>query len=249
MRSHLDQSGATAPCTVMTGSVGTLRRAQPGSVGRNGAVYLDQQRQHRAQRQHLDQSGATAPCTINGAGHYVLHVVSFDVTGVWSPACGPPLAPCMWSPSMFGHVVTGGLLLLACGPPLGRGAIQSASSFSPDIKDGLQQFVPPEHLGRCEAVALKNSRTASAIFAEKLHPKWGPARQLKRISLDAERTNRKRLGRLAEVVSQSEVRQVLEKAPHVPAARGASSVPAFSARIQVDILFSDDIIVLNAMAV
>ena len=98
-------------------------------------------------------------------------------------------------------------------------------------------------------MALKNNRTASAIFAEKLHPKWGPARQLKRISLDAERTNRKRLGRLAEVVSQREVRQALEKAPHVPAARGASSVPAFSARIQVDILFSADIIVLNAMAV
>ena len=92
-------------------------------------------------------------------------------------------------------------------PPLGRGAIQSASSFSPDFEDGPRQFAPPGHLEVREAVALKNAREARATFAVKLHPNWGraPAHQLKRFSLDAERTNRKRLGCLEEAVSQCEV--------------------------------------------
>ena len=94
------------------------------------------------------------------------------------------------------------------GPPLGRGAAQSASRFSkengiaraemanggrffPDSEDGPRKFAPPKLSASFKAVASKDAGDASRSDANKialeLHLKQGhaSARRLERISVDA----------------------------------------------------------------
>ena len=84
----------------------------------------------------------------------------------------------------------------------------------------------------------------------KLHVTWGhaSAQQLKRVLVDSEGNNAHFPTSVDEVPAQCEVRQAFGKAPHTPGA-GAPTVAMVNERLQADLLFPDDIVVLHAMDV
>ena len=79
---------------------------------------------------------------------------------------------------------------------------------------------------------------------------WGhaSAQQIKRILVDAEGDNVSLLRHVEEVVNQCDVRKAFDKAPHTPIA-GTSTVAMFNKKLQVDLLFLGDLIVLRSMGV
>ena len=54
------------------------------------------------------------------------------------------------------------------------------------------------------------------------------------------------VARVDSVLENCEARRAFDKAPHLPVA-GTSSVSCFNERVQVDLLFLDDIIAVHAM--
>ena len=79
---------------------------------------------------------------------------------------------------------------------------------------------------------------------------WGHAssQQIKRVLVDAEGDNWPLLRHVDEVVSQCEVCRAFDKAPHI-AFTGTSAVATFNEKLQVGLLFSDDLIVSDIMDV
>ena len=84
----------------------------------------------------------------------------------------------------------------------------------------------------------------------KLHVNWGhaSAQQRKRASVDSEGNNVHLLTCVDEVLARREVSQASEKAPHFLAA-GTSTVAVFSEKLQVGLLFLDDVIALRVLDV
>ena len=74
------------------------------------------------------------------------------------------------------------------------------------------------------------------------------AQQLKRVPVDSDRNNAHVLTCADEVLAQCEVCQGLGVAPHVPAA-GASTVAMFNEKLQVALLYLDDVNAQHVMAV
>ena len=66
--------------------------------------------------------------------------------------------------------------------------------------------------------------------------------------MDAGKDNLPPLRHVEEVANQCDVCKAFDKAPHTPIA-GTSTVAMFNEKLQVDLLFLDDLIVLHIMAV
>ena len=71
---------------------------------------------------------------------------------------------------------------------------------------------------------------------------------IKRVLVDAEGDTQSLIQHVGDVVSQRDASKEFEKAPHVPIS-GTSSVSMFNERLQMDLLFLDDIIALRIMDV
>ena len=81
-----------------------------------------------------------------------------------------------------------------------------------------------------------------------LHVNWGhaSAHHFKRILADSDRNNLHLLTCVDKVLAQRGVCQAFEEAPHIPAA-GTSTVAMLREKLQVGLLFLDDIIALHVM--
>ena len=66
--------------------------------------------------------------------------------------------------------------------------------------------------------------------------------------MDSDRDNMHLANCVDEVLEQCDAGRSFSAAPHVPIA-GTSTVPRFSERLQVDLLFSGDLLVLHAIDV
>ena len=77
----------------------------------------------------------------------------------------------------------------------------------------------------------------------KLHINWGHASvtQIKRVLVDAEGGAQPLIQHVNEVASQRDTCKAFEQAPHIPIS-GTSTVSMFNERLQIDLLFLDDII-------
>ena len=84
----------------------------------------------------------------------------------------------------------------------------------------------------------------------KLYVHWGhvSAQQLKRASLNSDGVTMHLLTCVDEVARQCEVCQASDKAPRVPVA-GTSAVAMFNGKLQVDLLFLEDIIAVHVIDV
>ena len=82
----------------------------------------------------------------------------------------------------------------------------------------------------------------------KLRVNWGhaSAQQLKRVLMDPEGDNMHLIACADEVSVRREFREAFEKAPRAPVA-GTSTVVLFTEKLQVDLVFSDDIIALHVI--
>ena len=105
--------------------------------------------------------------------------------------------------------------------------------------------------------ALTSSTLGEAVDGEKcdpreivrkLHVNWGHAssQQLKRAMAEADGRANSLIQYVDEVVGNCDVCKAFDSAPAIPVA-GTSSVSAFNEKLQVDLLFLDDIIVLHVL--
>ena len=119
---------------------------------------------------------------------------------------------------------------------------------------GLYRTEPPRFFPECTAVTLRNARDESASgpggIITKLHVTSGqaPDRQLKRASADSESGNSHLVHHVDEALEHCKIRRATNKAPHVPIA-GTAARSIFHEKVQVGLLFLDDIIELRAMEI
>ena len=115
-----------------------------------------------------------------------------------------------------------------------------------------------DHMDRlfsaCKAGTLRDAgnpeRADPKKIITKLHINGGhaSATRIKRALVDAEGDRQALIQHVDEVVSQCETCQAFAEAPHLPIA-GTSQVAMFNERLQMDLLFFDDIIALHIMDV
>ena len=121
-------------------------------------------------------------------------------------------------------------------------------------ESGLLRFSTPKKFVACTAVTLRDAQDEGAEDPKKiimkLHANWGhaSASQLKRILVDSDGGMSHLVAHVDSVLGNCEVCRAFDKAPHLPIA-GTSSVSCFNERVQVDLLFLDDIIAAHAMDV
>ena len=98
--------------------------------------------------------------------------------------------------------------------------------------------------------ASDGNRSDPAEIIEKLHVNWGhaSAQQIEGVLVDAEGDNLSLLRHVEEVVNQGDVCKAFDKAPDTPIA-GTSTMAMFNEKLQVDLLFSGDPVVLHIMDV
>ena len=131
------------------------------------------------------------------------------------------------------------------GTPWQSGPVRGGSKCS---------FTPPRTFRACKAVTLGDARDGTLSnpkkIITKLHVNWGrsSAQQIKRILVDSEGKNLHLLWRVDEASERRDVCRASRRAPHVPIA-GTSTVSTFKNKMQVDLLFLGDIIVLRVMDV
>ena len=79
---------------------------------------------------------------------------------------------------------------------------------------------------------------------------WGhsSATQIKRVLADSEGDAQSLIQHVDDVVSQRDARKASERAPRIPDS-GTSSLSTFNERLQMDLLFLDDIITSHIMDV
>ena len=96
--------------------------------------------------------------------------------------------------------------------------------------------------------ALNSSCGADRGLVKRLHLNWGraSARRLTRISVDAKGATEMLLEPAGSVAQQCEVPRALHEDPHWPVA-GAPMVSSFYEKVQVGLLFADDVDALRAM--
>ena len=84
----------------------------------------------------------------------------------------------------------------------------------------------------------------------KLHINWGhaSATQIKRVLVDAEGGTQSLIQHVDEVASQRDTCKAFERAPRIPIS-GTSTVSMFNERLQMDLLFLEDIVALHFMDV
>ena len=103
-----------------------------------------------------------------------------------------------------------------------------------------------------KAVTLKGAPDPDVQDARgrvwRLHLNWRHAwgQQLRRISVHGVNVGKVVLGSVAAVVYRGEVHLAFDNAPHLPIV-GMSLPSAFMERIQVDLLFPDDVIAVRAV--
>ena len=119
-------------------------------------------------------------------------------------------------------------------------------------ESGLLRFSTPKKIAACAAATLREAQDEGAADPKKiimkLHANWGhaSANQLKRILVDSDGGMSHLVAHVDSVLENCEVCRAFDKAPHLPIA-GTSSVSCFNERVQVDLLFLDDIIAAHAM--
>ena len=121
-------------------------------------------------------------------------------------------------------------------------------------ESGLLRFSTPKKFVACTAVTLRDAQDEGVEDPKKiimkLHANWGhaSASQLKRILVDSDSGMSHLVAHVDGVLDTCEVCRAFDKAPHLPIA-GTSSVSCFNERVQVDLLFLDDILAAHAMDV
>ena len=115
-------------------------------------------------------------------------------------------------------------------------------------------FTPPQLLPACKAVTLRDAGNAEtsdpATIIMKVRINWGhaSATQIKRVLADAGGDTQSLIQHVDDVVSQRETCKAFEKEPRTPIS-GTSSVSMLNERLQMDLLFLDDIIALHFLNV
>ena len=115
-------------------------------------------------------------------------------------------------------------------------------------------MVHPENFSACAAATLGDARDDSISDPKKIitkfHVNWGhaSATQLTRELVDSDGGMSQLVTHVDEVLGKCDARRAFDKAPHVPIA-GASTVSTFIEKVQVDLLFLGDLLVVHAMDV
>ena len=182
----------------------------------------------------LRQRGAQIPPRVNRVGRCILSVADFRKNPSRS------LSGCPEASASFCYLVQEA-------PGLSDGGLHLL--YAPG---GLYRFEAPLTFTACKAVSLGDATDGYLADPKKiamtLHVGWGraSAQLLKRVLVDSEGKNMHLRPRADEVLSQPEICQVFEEAPHIPAA-GTSTVAMLNEILQADLLFLDNIIALRAM--
>ena len=185
----------------------------------------------------LERRGICVPLGLKAMGHYVMSVVEFG-KGRPKRTRGP-----QFSASYFEWP------LMDQRPDLSDGGLHL-----PLKESGLLRFATPKKFVACAAATLREAQDEGAADPKKiimkLHANWGhaSANQLKRILVDSDSGMSHLVAHVDSVLENCEVCRAFDKAPHLPIA-GTSSVSCFNERVQVDLLFLDDIIAARAMDV
>ena len=178
----------------------------------------------------LLRRGVCVPLGVNAMGHYIVSVVEF---GRGSEVAASYFE---WSfveqrPDSLG----GGLHL-----PL-KGS-------------GLIRFAPPREFSVCTAVtsgdAEDDSTSETKKPTRKLHANWGhaSATQLERVLVDSDGGISQLANHVDRVLETPAVCRAFDKAPQIQIA-GTTTLSAFNEKVQVDLLFLGDLIVMHAIDV
>ena len=135
-----------------------------------------------------------------------------------------------------GHLWTLGGLRLSRGglrPNLSHGGVHF-----PPSEGGLYRFESPQTFSACRAFTLGGARDGCLSdpknITTKLHVNWGhaAATELKRLLVDSNRDDARRVNEAEDVLEHFKVRRASEKAPHVPIA-GTSTFSTFKEKLKV----------------
>ena len=119
---------------------------------------------------------------------------------------------------------------------------------------GLIRFSPPRELSARTVVTLGDAQDDSISDPKKITMKlhanrgYASATQLKRVPVDSAGGMSHLVNQVGQVLETCDVCRAFDKAPHIPIA-GATAVSAFNEKVQVDLLFVDDLVVVHAMDV
>ena len=177
------------------------------------------------------------PLGLNAMGHYRMSVVEFGRGGP------KRMRDPRFSASYFEWH------LIEQRPDLSDGAFHLTIKGS-----GLLRFSSPKGFSAFAAATPREAQDVSASdpkrIITKLRTFWGraSASQWKRILADSDGGMSHLIERVDIVLGKCEVRRAFDKAPLLPTA-GASTVSCFNVRVQVDLLFLDDVIAAHAMDV
>ena len=181
--------------------------------------------------------GVMAPLQVNEAGDYILSVVEFG-TGPPRSDRRPSLAASYFEWSFSEER-----------PDLSDGGLHL-----PHVESGHLRFVPPIEFSASTAATSGDARDDGSSDPEKINLKlrvnWGlaSANQLKRVLVDSDGGMSHLANYAVGVLGNCDVCRAFEEAPHVPTA-GASAVPMFNEKAQVDLAFLGDLIRAHAMDV
>ena len=186
----------------------------------------------------LGKTGKVIPLPMSDMGHYILGVVDF-------PARVHSASLLQWTP----------LNRAARLMDLMRdGDFRWSEDPEPPTSPSALSFQTPQFFSACKAVILRDAGSGEISDPNKvimkLHINWGhvSGTQFKRVLVDAEGDTQSLLQHVDGVGSQCDTCKAFDKAPHIPIS-GTSTVSMFNERLQMDLLFLDDIIAWHIMDV